>query len=391
MQKVRAEGRKAKAETHERAPPLRGSRRHRRESERAGAADLRRRRAAVRGARPPGGRLAGQSRARAAPRRSHLLQSQPAARGHERVRGVVPLLLVRAAEAGHARRPHAVGGAGPRPAARPRRRAAHRSPHRQRAAPGPAVQLLHRSAERHEARPPRHSPQVLHRGGDCVLRRPLRQDRSRRCSRSCARPGSTRCPAAAPRFSRRACGGRSAHDKCDGPIATSPFTATAHGLGMRTNVTMLYGHIETMDERVDHLLQLRALQDETGGFQAFIPLAFHPDNNQMRKLPPPSASRHAARARRGAAAARQRRPHQGLLDLVRRRGGADGAVVRRRRSRRHRAGRDHLPHGRVEDADGAVDRATSSGSSATRGARRSSATRSTTWSVCLSWRRPDVL
>jgi aminodeoxyfutalosine synthase len=64
----------------------------------------------------------------------------------------------------------------------------------------------------------------------------------------------------------------------------------AHGLGMRSNVTMLYGHIETMEERVDHLLRIRALQDETGGFQAFIPLAFHPDNNQLRKLPPPPAS-----------------------------------------------------------------------------------------------------
>ncbi len=59
---------------------------------------------------------------------------------------------------------------------------------------------------------------------------------------------------------------------------------------MRTNATMLYGHIETLAERADHLLQLRALQDETGGLQAFIPLAFHPDNNQMRKLPAPSAS-----------------------------------------------------------------------------------------------------
>jgi aminodeoxyfutalosine synthase len=64
----------------------------------------------------------------------------------------------------------------------------------------------------------------------------------------------------------------------------------AHGLGMRSNVTMLYGHIETMEERVDHMMRARALQDETGGFQAFIPLAFHPDNNQMRKLPAPSAS-----------------------------------------------------------------------------------------------------
>ena len=53
---------------------------------------------------------------------------------------------------------------------------------------------------------------------------------------------------------------------------------------------MLYGHIETMEERVDHMLRARALQDETGGFQAFIPLAFHPDNNQMRKLPAPSGT-----------------------------------------------------------------------------------------------------
>ncbi len=51
---------------------------------------------------------------------------------------------------------------------------------------------------------------------------------------------------------------------------------TAHELGMRSNATMLYGHIETPEERVDHLLRLRALQDETGGFLAFIPLAFHP-------------------------------------------------------------------------------------------------------------------
>jgi aminodeoxyfutalosine synthase len=63
----------------------------------------------------------------------------------------------------------------------------------------------------------------------------------------------------------------------------------AHRLGMRSNVTMLYGHIESSEERVDHMMRARALQDETGGFQAFIPLAFHPDNNQMRKLPAPSA------------------------------------------------------------------------------------------------------
>jgi aminodeoxyfutalosine synthase len=78
-------------------------------------------------------------------------------------------------------------------------------------------------------------------------------------------------------------------NKCDADRYLS-IHRLAHGLGMRTNVTMLYGTIETAEERVDHMLRARALQDETGGFQAFIPLAFHPDNNQMRKLPAPSAA-----------------------------------------------------------------------------------------------------
>ena len=88
----------------------------------------------------------------------------------------------------------------------------------------------------------------------------------------------------APRVRRKI-----SHDKCDGDRYLSVHR-TAHGMGMKSTTTMLYGHIETHAERVDHLLQLRALQDETGGFQAFIPLAFHPDNNQMRKLPAPTAN-----------------------------------------------------------------------------------------------------
>ena len=63
----------------------------------------------------------------------------------------------------------------------------------------------------------------------------------------------------------------------------------AHRLGMKTNVTMLYGHIETFEHRVDHLLRLRGLQDETGGLQCFIPLAFHNENNSLKKLPEPTA------------------------------------------------------------------------------------------------------
>ena len=63
---------------------------------------------------------------------------------------------------------------------------------------------------------------------------------------------------------------------------------TAHRLGMRSNCTMLFGSIERLDERVDHLDRLRALQDETGGFQTFIPLKFHNENNRLSRLDEPS-------------------------------------------------------------------------------------------------------
>jgi aminodeoxyfutalosine synthase len=59
-----------------------------------------------------------------------------------------------------------------------------------------------------------------------------------------------------------------------------------HRAGLRSNCTMLYGHVETCEERVDHLLALRQLQDETGGFQCFIPLAFHPSNTELERLHP---------------------------------------------------------------------------------------------------------
>ncbi len=62
----------------------------------------------------------------------------------------------------------------------------------------------------------------------------------------------------------------------------------AHRLGLRTNCTMLYGTIETIEERVDHMLRLRALQEETKGFQVFIPLAFHNEGNRMKNLPSPT-------------------------------------------------------------------------------------------------------
>lgn len=60
---------------------------------------------------------------------------------------------------------------------------------------------------------------------------------------------------------------------------------TAHELGLRSNATMLYGHVETAEEKVDHLLRLRALQDETGGFMAYIPLAYHSANTDLGGRP----------------------------------------------------------------------------------------------------------
>ncbi len=64
---------------------------------------------------------------------------------------------------------------------------------------------------------------------------------------------------------------------------------TAHELGLHTNCTMLYGHLESNLHRVDHLLRLRELQDQTGGFQTFVPLAFHPENTGLDHLRKPSA------------------------------------------------------------------------------------------------------
>jgi aminodeoxyfutalosine synthase len=62
----------------------------------------------------------------------------------------------------------------------------------------------------------------------------------------------------------------------------------AHEIGLRSNATMLYGHVETEEERVDHLIKLRELQDQTHGFVTFIPLAFHPDNTGLSHIPKPT-------------------------------------------------------------------------------------------------------
>jgi len=75
---------------------------------------------------------------------------------------------------------------------------------------------------------------------------------------------------------------------CDHKIDGNEWLDTArlaHKMGFKSNATMLYGHIENDEDRVDHLLKLREVQDETGGFQAFIGLAFHPENTPLDHLP----------------------------------------------------------------------------------------------------------
>jgi aminodeoxyfutalosine synthase len=63
---------------------------------------------------------------------------------------------------------------------------------------------------------------------------------------------------------------------------------TAHEVGLRSNATMLFGHVETLEERVDHLVQLREAQDQTHGFVTFIPLEFHPANTALAHVPRPT-------------------------------------------------------------------------------------------------------
>jgi aminodeoxyfutalosine synthase len=83
----------------------------------------------------------------------------------------------------------------------------------------------------------------------------------------------------APEVRRQIC-----PDKADAETWLAVHRA-AHRLGLPSNATMLFGHVETPEHRVDHLLRLRQLQDETGGFQAFVPLVFHPQNTRLAALP----------------------------------------------------------------------------------------------------------
>ena len=93
-----------------------------------------------------------------------------------------------------------------------------------------------------------------------------------------------------------------------------PSCARPTGMGIPTNATMLYGHVESVEDRVDHLLRLRELQDETGGFVTYIPLAFQPWEAPAMKLPGDHGLRGPEGHRGGPPPARQLPAHQVLLD-----------------------------------------------------------------------------
>ena len=114
-----------------------------------------------------------------------------------------------------------------------------------------------------------------------------RRDEDLRCgkrSSGCATPGMDSLPGGGAEIFNE----RVRRIICDHKIDGNEWietARTAHQLGLRSNCTMLYGHIENDEDRVDHLVRLRALQDETHGFVTFIPLAFHPDNTPLQHIP----------------------------------------------------------------------------------------------------------
>ena len=127
---------------------------------------------------------------------------------------------------------------------------------------------------------------------------------------------------------------------------------TAHQLGLKSNCTMLYGHIETEEDRVDHLVKLRELQEDTGGFQTFIPLAFHPANTALEHI----ATTTGFLDLKMIAVSRL------MLDnidhikaywiMMTPKDRADRAALRRRRSGRHGGGREDLPRCRRDHQPG---------------------------------------
>src|SRR3954451_6749365 len=99
--------------------------------------------------------------------------------------------------------------------------------------------------------------------------------------------GMDSCPGGGAEIFAEPTRSRICDHKCDG-ARWLELAGKVHAAGLKTNATMLYGHIESIEDRVDHFVQLREQQDKSGGFQCFIPLAFYPPGSQLSHLPGPS-------------------------------------------------------------------------------------------------------
>ena len=98
--------------------------------------------------------------------------------------------------------------------------------------------------------------------------------------------GMDSCPGGGAEIFAEPTRSRICDHKCDGNRWLE-LAGKVHKAGLKTNATMLYGHIETIEDRIDHLIKLREQQDKTGGFQCFIPLAFYPHGTALSNLPGP--------------------------------------------------------------------------------------------------------
>jgi aminodeoxyfutalosine synthase len=100
--------------------------------------------------------------------------------------------------------------------------------------------------------------------------------------------GMDSCPGGGAEIFAEPTRSRICDHKCDGPRWLE-LAGKVHKAGLKTNATMLYGHIESIEDRIDHLVKLREQQDKSGGFQCFIPLAFYPPGTALSTLPGPDA------------------------------------------------------------------------------------------------------
>ena len=136
---------------------------------------------------------------------------------------------------------------------------------------------------------------------------------------------------------------------------------TAHELGLRSNARCSTATSRTPYHRIDHLIRLRELQDETGGFQTFIPLAFHPDNTGLAHIKKPSSLMDLRTMAVSRLMLDNFAAHQGVLDHARHRHGPGRAGLRGRRPRRHGAARADLSRRRRDDAGNSQRRSRSAG------------------------------